>query len=123
METIRKRRPNSGWVGSVTSTSSGSPGGFWKGASCWQVVARLDVPFQNPSRPVRTQEHFVTMLQGVRTAAFQTESVGAAIRQGFFDGVQAEQVKSLHGPVGHRGNAQRTFLAVALGNVHPAERL
>src|SRR5262245_42043077 len=43
MDTTWKRRPNSGWLGSVTSISSELPGGFWKGASCWQVV-RPDKP-------------------------------------------------------------------------------
>src|SRR5262245_40298182 len=51
MDTTGKRRPNSGWLGSVTSISSELPGGFWKGASCWQVVALLDVALDEPLDP------------------------------------------------------------------------
>ena len=70
----------------------------------YPVEARLDVRFQNPSRPVRASQQLMTLLQGVGTAAIWTEAVRITIRQGFLDGVQTQQVKGLHGPVGHRGN-------------------
>src|SRR5262249_25631898 len=87
------------------------------------VVARLDVPFQDPPGPTGDAQKLMAALQRVRTAASFPEAEGVLVRQGFLDRVQTKQVKSLHGPVGHGENAQRPPLAVALGNVHPAGRL
>ena len=38
------------------------------------------------------------------TAAFQAEAVGVAVGPGLCDGIESEQVESLHRPVGHRGD-------------------
>ena len=46
-----------------------------------------------------------------------------AVGAGFRDGIEAEQVERLHGPGGHRGDPEAATPAVALGDVHPAERL
>ena len=84
------------------------------------VEAGADIPFQDPARSVGMPQGLETMLQGIRAAAFQSEAIGMAIRQGFRDGIQAQQVQSLHGSIGHRGDPQGPLLAVAFWDVHPA---
>src|SRR5262249_24236097 len=68
-------------------------------------------------------QHDVSLCQRIRTAAFPSKAIGMAVGAGFRDGIEPEQVKSLHGPISHGGNPEATPLAVALGDVHPAERL
>jgi len=68
-------------------------------------------------------EQEMTLLDGIRTAAFQPKTIGMAVGQRFRDGIESEQVPSLHGPIGHRRNAQRSPFAVALGKVDSAEWL
>src|SRR6266487_1270699 len=48
MERTGKRRPKSGWVGSVTSISVTFSAGFLKGVSSWGFVALRDIPFNKP---------------------------------------------------------------------------
>ena len=64
------------------------------------------------------------LFQRIGTAAFTAEAVGIGVRCGFQDGIQAEQIQGLHGPVGHGGNAQRSDFAVtAFRDIHAAQRL
>jgi hypothetical protein len=72
---------------------------------------------------VASAQNDVTLLKGVGTATFESKAVGVAIGQCFRDRIQTEQVQCLHGPIPHRGDPEWTALAVAFGNVHPAERL
>src|SRR5271154_4135305 len=65
----------------------------------------------------------MSLCQRISTAAFPPKAIGMAVGLRFRDGVETQQVECLHGPIGHRGNPETTPLAVALGNVHPAERL
>src|SRR5262249_32604186 len=87
------------------------------------IKAGFDVSFKDPIGTVGTLKDLVTLVQGIRTAPLQPKAIGVAVGLGFRDGIEAEQVEGLHGSVGHRGNAERSPFAVALGNVHPAERL
>src|ERR1700734_1631980 len=73
------------------------------------IKAGFDVAFENPVGTARvstvwTPEDFVTLIQGIRTAAFQPKAVGMAVGQGFRDGIEAEQVESLHGSIRHYGH-------------------
>jgi hypothetical protein len=86
------------------------------------VKASFDVPFEDPFGAVTIAQEEMTLLQGIGTAAFQSKAIGMAVGQGFRDGVESEQVECLHGPVAHRGDPEAA-IAVALGDVHPAERL
>ena len=67
----------------------------------------------------------MTLIQGVGTAAADAETVGVGVRQHFLNGVQAKQVKCLHGPVGEGRNAQRPQLrwVAAFRNVDTSQRL
>ena len=87
------------------------------------IKAGFDIAFQDPAWTMGTSQDLVTFIQGIGTASFQPKAIGMAVGQGFRDGIEAEQVEGLHGSVGHGGDPQRTLLAVALGNVDPAERL
>src|SRR4051794_30502317 len=87
------------------------------------IEARADVSFQDPARALRFAQQEVTLCQSIRAASFQPKAVGMAVGQCFRDGVQSQQAEGLHGPIAQRGNPQWTFRAVALENVHSAERL
>src|SRR4051794_39349347 len=87
------------------------------------IKASFDVPFEDPLWAVSMAQHAMGLGQGVGTAAFPSKAIGMAIGLRFRDGIEAEQVECLHGSVGHRGNPEAASLAVALGDVHPAERL
>ncbi len=63
------------------------------------------------------------LMEGIGTAAFPPKAIRMAVGLRFSDGIETEQVECLHGSIGHRGNPETAPLAVALGNVHPAERL
>src|SRR5208337_2491571 len=90
------------------------------------IKASFDVPFENPGRApflaVAPQSE-KTVLQGIRTATFQPKTIGMVVGQGFRDGIQTQQVERLQSAIAHRRNPQGTLLAIAFGNVHPAERL
>jgi hypothetical protein len=87
------------------------------------VEAGFDIPLQDPSWSVPIAEQEMNLLDGIGTAAFQPKAIGMAIGQSFRDGIESEQVERLHGPVSHRGNAERTLLTVAFGNVHAPQGL
>jgi hypothetical protein len=42
----------------------------------------------------------------ISTAAFSLKAIGVAVGVRFRDAIQSEQVECLHGPVGHRVNAE-----------------
>src|SRR4051794_35714237 len=87
------------------------------------IKASFDVPFEDPFGTVPMAEQKMNLCQGIGTAAFPPKAIGMAVGLGFRDGVEAEQVECLHGPIGHRGDPEAASLAIALGDVHPAERL
>ena len=91
----------------------------------WLILSKQAL--MSPSRihwgPCRWLNKRMGLCQGIGTAAFPPKAIGMAVGLGFRDGIEAEQVECLHGPIGHRGNPEAASLAVALGNVHPAERL
>src|SRR5262249_12716724 len=87
------------------------------------VEAGGNIPFQDPSWSMWVAKEEMTLLDGIRTAACLAKAIGMAVGQGFGDGIEAKQVQSLHGPIGHRRNAERTLLTVALGNVEAPQRL
>ena len=87
------------------------------------IKASFDVPLENPLWTVSIADQDTNLVESVRTAAFQSKAIGVAVGLGFRDGIEAEQVQGLHGSIGHGRNPETAQLAVALGNVHPAERL
>src|SRR6516165_3810728 len=58
----------------------------------------------------------------ISTAAFPPKAIGVAVGLRLRDGIEVEQVESLHGSIGHGRNPEAAPLAVALGDGHPAER-
>src|SRR6266446_10584604 len=87
------------------------------------IKASFDIPFENPLRAEPTTQQSMSLFEGIGTAALQAKAIGMAVGLGFRDGIEAQQVECLHGPIGHRRNSQTAAFAVAFGNVHPAERL
>src|ERR1700722_2947844 len=87
------------------------------------IKASFDVPFENPLWTVPMAQQEMSLRQRIGTAAFPPKAIGMAVGLRFRDGVETKQVECLHGPIGHRGNPETALFAVALGNVHPAERL
>ena len=63
------------------------------------------------------------LFQGIGTTAFLPKAIGMAVGLRFRNGIETQQVECLHGPIGHRGNPGTPQFSIALGNVHPAERL
>ena len=87
------------------------------------IKASFDVPFEDPLWTVPMTQQDMDLFQGIGTTAFPPKAIGMAVGLGFRDGIEAEQVESLHGSIGHGGNPEASPFAVALGDVHPAERL
>ena len=87
------------------------------------IKASFDVPFENPLWTVPMTQQDMGLSQGIGTATFPPKAIGMAVGLRFRDGIEAEQVEGLHGSIGHRGNPEAAPFAVALGDVHPAERL
>src|SRR4029079_6640674 len=77
------------------------------------IKAGFDVPLENPLRTVAMAPQAMGLCQGVRTAAFSPKAIGMAVGQGFRDGIETEQVESLHGSISHGGNSQTASLAIA----------
>jgi hypothetical protein len=89
------------------------------------IEAAFDIALQDPGGAVVVAQDLVTLIQGIGTTAFLAKAVGVGIGQRFLDRVQAEEVQSLHGPVGQGGDAQRTQLGwvAAFRNVDAPQRL
>src|SRR3954452_23303033 len=87
------------------------------------IKSRFYVPFENPFGTVPMTQHEMSLCQSIGAAAFSPKAIGVAVGARFRDGIETEQVECLRGSIGHRGNPEATSFAVALGNVHPAERL
>ena len=87
------------------------------------VKTRPDVGFQDPGSVEVTAQHLEALLHRVRRGSLLSEPVGVRVPLGLGDGVQGQQVKRLHGPILHRRDTQRAALAVALGDVDPAQWL
>src|SRR6516165_6445079 len=87
------------------------------------IKASSDITFENPFGTVPMTQQGLGLSHGISTAAFPPKAIGVAIGLRFRDGIEAEQVESLHGSIGHGGNPEASPFAVALGDVHPAERL
>src|SRR6516165_12150239 len=87
------------------------------------IKARFYVPLENPFRTVPMTKHKMSLCQSIGTAAFPPKAIGVAVGARLRDGIKTEQVECLRGSVGHRGNPEAASFAVALGDIHPAERL
>ena len=57
-------------------------------------------------------QHRMGLCHRIGTAAFSPKAIGMTISQTLRDGIETEQVQSLHGSIAHRGNPQATPLAV-----------
>ena len=87
------------------------------------IKACFDITFENPFGTGSMTQQDMGLSHRISTATFPPKTIGVAVGLRFRDGVEAEQVQSLHGSIGHGGNPETSLFAVALGNVHPAERL
>ena len=70
----------------------------------YPVVARRDVPFEDPCSRVGNTQHVKATLQSIGTTETLAEAVGILVCQGFLDGVQTKQVESLHASAHHNGD-------------------
>jgi site-specific DNA recombinase len=87
------------------------------------IKASFDVPFEDPSWTLPMAQQEMGLSQRIGAATFAPKAIGMAVGVGFRDGIEPEQVECLHGAIGHGGNPEAPQFAVALGDVHPAERL
>src|SRR6516225_5414989 len=87
------------------------------------IKACFDIAFENPFGTVSMTQQDMGLSHRISTATFPPKAIGVAVGLRFCDGIEAEQVESLHGSIGHGGNPEASPFAVALGDVHPAERL
>src|SRR6516225_9268704 len=87
------------------------------------IKASFDIAFENPFGIVPMAQQVMGLSHRISTAAFPPKAIGVAVGVRFRDGIEAEQVESLHGSIGPGGNPEAASLAVAFGDGHPAERL
>jgi hypothetical protein len=73
------------------------------------IKASFDVPFKNPFWTVLMAEQTMSLCQGISTATFPPKAIGMAVSMRFRDGIEAQQVECLHGPIDHRRNARSTL--------------
>src|SRR5947209_1231810 len=87
------------------------------------IKASFDVALKNPYGTAPMVQHDMSLLHRISTATLPPKAIGVAVGVRFRDGIETEQVESLHRSIRHGGNPEAASLAVALGNGHPAERL
>ena len=68
------------------------------------IKASFDITFENPFGIVPMAQQVMGLSHRISTAAFPPKAVGVAVGLRFRDGIEAEQVESLHGSIGHDGN-------------------
>src|SRR5208337_3181497 len=76
------------------------------------VEARLDVSLEDPAGTAPVAQDDVALLDGVCRRSFLPEPVRVRVGHRLRDGIKGLQVERLHRPISHRGNPQRTHLAV-----------
>src|SRR5262245_65269412 len=86
------------------------------------IKAGFDITFENPFGIVPMTQQIMGLGHGISTAALPPKAIGMAVGLRFRDGIEAEQVEGLPGSIGHGGDPEAAPFAVALGDVHPAER-
>ena len=108
----RTGRASPGTRPSATSGAPPCPWGCGRSTSRWLIRSKqaLISPSKIQLGPGGPLEDLVAFVQGIGTAAFRPKAVGMAVGEGFRDGIEAEQVQGLHGPIGHRGDAQGASL-------------
>src|SRR5262249_15460362 len=87
------------------------------------IKASFDITLENPLGAVPMTQQDVSLCQGISTAPLPPKAIGMAVGVRFRNGVETEQVESLHGSIRHGGNPETSPFSVALGDVDPAERL
>src|ERR1700722_14559007 len=73
------------------------------------IKASFDITFENPFGIAPMTQQVVGLSHRIRTAAFPPKAIGVAVGVSFRDGIEAEQVESLHGSLGHGGDAHSTL--------------
>ena len=68
------------------------------------IKASFDVTLEDPLGTVLTSQQDMGLCHGIGAGAFSPKAIGMAVGLRFRDGIEAEQVKGLHGSVGHGGN-------------------
>src|SRR5208282_4212405 len=72
------------------------------------VKAAFDVSFKNPLRSIASCQYIEALFDSICRRAASSETVRVMIRIGFSDGFQSHEMQSLHGPIFHRGNTERS---------------
>src|SRR5258706_8785562 len=65
------------------------------------IETGLDISFEDPLSTVLSGKVRETLLNGICWRPFLTESVGVGIADDFCNGVESQQVQSLHRPILH----------------------
>src|SRR5271165_4226002 len=60
--------------------------------------------------------------EGVSRRSSRSKAVGAVVPSGFGDGVEGQEVESLHGPVSHTRNTKGSQFSRVFGNIHAPQR-
>src|SRR5262249_32106879 len=116
--TLPRPWPSSDNCGQESSTTY-----VFRRVSRCPIQAGFDIAFENPFGIVPMTQQVMGLSHRIGTAALTPKAIGVAVGLRFRDGIEAEQVQGLHGSIGHGGNPEASPLIVALGDVHPAERL
>ena len=87
------------------------------------VEARLDVSLEDPTGTAPVAQDDVALVDGIGRRSFLPKPIGVGVGRRLRDGIESLQVECLHRPIFHRGNPERTHLAVILRYVHTPQRL
>src|SRR5215469_17009731 len=82
-----------------------------------------DVAFQDPLRRAPFSQYVEAVFSRIGGRSLRSKAVRIGICRGFRHGIKSQQVKRLHRSPFHDGNAQRTLLAVFLGEVYSPQGL
>ena len=73
------------------------------------IEARFDIAFEDPLSTVLSGKDRKTLLNGICWGSFLAESIGIGVTDHFCNGVQSQQVQSLHGSVLHARQTRSTL--------------
>jgi hypothetical protein len=73
-----------------------------------------NISLEDPAGTAPVAQDDVALIDGVCRRSFLPEPVRVRVGRRLRDGIERQQVERLHCPISHRGNPERTLLAVLL---------